>query len=33
MASGAAVGYRRNWRIANPPQDAILPHNGLVTNL
>ena len=18
--------YRRNWRVANPPQDAILPH-------
>jgi hypothetical protein len=27
MASCAPVGYRRNWRVANPPQDAILPHN------
>jgi hypothetical protein len=20
--------YRRNWRVGNPPQDAILPHEG-----
>jgi hypothetical protein len=26
MASSAAAGNRRNWRIANPPQDTILPH-------
>jgi hypothetical protein len=22
-----AVVYRRNWRVANPPQDSILPHH------
>jgi len=26
FASCAPVFYRRNWRVANPPQDAILPH-------
>ena len=25
MASGAAIGNRRNWRVAHPPQDGILP--------
>jgi hypothetical protein len=27
MPTGAPVGNRRNWRVATPPQDAILPHN------
>ena len=26
LASRAPVVYRRNWRVANPPQDGILPH-------
>ncbi|MGA9624781.1 MAG: tetratricopeptide repeat protein, partial [Bryobacteraceae bacterium] len=26
FASCAPVCYRRNWRVANPPQDVILPH-------
>ena len=26
FASCAPVCYRRNWRVANPPQDTILPH-------
>jgi hypothetical protein len=25
LASCAPVVYRRNWRVANPPQDTILP--------
>ena len=29
MASCAPVVYRRNWRVANPPQIANLPHNPL----
>jgi methionine synthase I (cobalamin-dependent) len=31
MASCAPVGNRRNWRVANPPQIANLPHNGNMT--
>ena len=26
LASCAPVGYRRNWRVANPPQVDNLPH-------